>query len=77
MVNMDLLEELKHLTAKLSKEGIEYALCGGLAMAVYARPRAALDIDILIELGSLFRTKRALEELGFSISAEPMELHGG
>jgi hypothetical protein len=74
---MDLLEELKHLTAKLSEEGIEYALCGGLAMAIYARPRATLDIDIMIELGSLFRTKRAVEELGFTISAEPMEFHGG
>jgi len=74
---MDLLEELKYLTAKLSQEGIEYALCGGLAMAVYARPRATLDIDIMIELGSLFRTKRAVEELGFTINAELMELHGG
>jgi hypothetical protein len=74
---MDLLEELKYLTAKLSQVGIEYALCGGLAMAVYARPRATLDIDIMIELGSLFRTRRAVEELGFTISAEPMEFHGG
>ena len=74
---MDLLEELKHLTAKLSEEGIEYALCGGLAMAIYARPRATLDIDLMIELGSLFRTKRAVGELGFTISAEPMEFHGG
>jgi hypothetical protein len=74
---MDLLHELKHLTTKLGKERIEYALCGGLAMAIYARPRATLDIDIMIELGSLFRTKRAVEELGFTLSAEPMELHGG
>ncbi len=74
---MDLLEELKRLTAKLSEAGIEYALCGGLAMAIYARPRATLDIDILIELTSLFRTKRAVEELGFAFSAEPMEFHGG
>jgi hypothetical protein len=74
---MDLLEELKHLTAKLHEEGIEYALCGGLAMAIYARPRATLDIDLMIELGSLFRTKRAVVALGFTISAEPMEFHGG
>jgi len=40
---MDLLEELKNLAAKLHSEGIEYALCGGLAMAIYAMPRATLD----------------------------------
>lgn len=32
---------------------VEYALCGGLAMAIYALPRATLDIDILIEAVSL------------------------
>ncbi len=74
---MDLLEELKLLAAKLDSEGIEYALCGGLAMAVYAMPRATLDIDIMIELGTLFRTKRAVEDLGYTLSGTPMEFHGG
>ena len=33
---MNLLEELKAVTeALLDREEIEYALCGGLAMAVY------------------------------------------
>ena len=74
---MDLLEELKNLTAKLDSEGIEYALCGGLAMAIYAMPRATLDIDIMIELGTLFRTKRAVEDLGFILSGAPMAFHDG
>ena len=74
---MDLLEELKYLTAKLHSEGIEYALCGGLAMAIYAMPRATLDIDIMIELGTLFRTKRAVEDLGYTLSGAPMEFHSG
>jgi hypothetical protein len=65
---MDLLEELKNVLAKLHSEGIEYALCGGLAMAIYAMPRATLDIDIMIELGTIFRPKRAVEELGFTLS---------
>ena len=74
---MDLLEELKNLAARLDREGIAYALCGGLAMAIYARPRATLDIDIMIDLGSLLRTKRAVEDLGFTLSAEPMEFDDG
>ncbi len=74
---MDLLEELKNLTAKLHSEGIEYALCGGLAMAICALPRATLDIDIMIELGTLCRTKRAVEDLGLTLSGAPIEFHDG
>ena len=69
---MDLLEELKNLTAKLHSEGIEYAFCGGLTM-----PRATLDNDTMVELGTLCRTKRAVEDLGYTLSGAPMEFHGG
>ena len=46
-------------------------------MAIYALPRATLGIDIMIELDTLFRTKRAVEGLGFTLSGAPMEFHGG
>ena len=74
---MDLLDELKKLITKLNEEKIEYALCGGLAMAIYALPRATLDIDILIEASSLETTRRAVYDLGFTLKAAPMEFHGG
>ncbi|MCP4108080.1 MAG: nucleotidyltransferase family protein [Desulfobacteraceae bacterium] len=74
---MDLLDELKNLITKLNKENIEHALCGGLAMAVYALPRATLDIDLLIEASSLENTKHAVRELGFTVQAAPMEFHDG
>jgi|GEM_PF-790012 len=48
---MDLLEELKNLSAKLNQAGIDYALCGGLALAIYARPRATLDINMMVDSG--------------------------
>ncbi|MCU0572371.1 MAG: nucleotidyltransferase family protein [Syntrophobacteraceae bacterium] len=74
---MDLLQELRNLTVALDGEGIEYALCGGLAMAVYAMPRATLDIDIMIEPSALLRTRRAVEKLGFSLEAELMQFNDG
>jgi len=74
---MDLLGELKDLITKLDGENIEYALCGGLAMAIYALPRATLDIDILVEASALERTRHAVHELGFTVEAAPMESHGG
>jgi len=74
---MQILDELRAIVRTLDEEGIHYALCGGLAMAVYAMPRATLDIDLMIELDSLLRTRRAMQNLGFTLSAAPMEFHGG
>jgi len=72
---MDLLIELKSLINKLQQSEIDYALCGGLAMAIYAKPRATLDIDIMIEEDSLSKTKSALAEIGFSLSSASMSFH--
>jgi len=74
---MDLLEELKNLAQKLDQKGIDYALCGGLAIAVYAKPRATLDIDIMIAPDSLSETEAMAQELEFAMSAMPMEFKGG
>jgi len=74
---MELLEELKNLSEKLDRTGIEYALCGGLAIAVYAKPRATLDIDIMIETSLLSKAKMAVKELGFDLSGAPMEFQDG
>lgn len=74
---MDILEELKELIIKLNEEQIEYALCGGLAMAIYALPRATLDIDLLIESSSLDAARRAVHDLGFRLESAPMEFHDG
>jgi hypothetical protein len=74
---LEILDELQQLIARLNDERIEYALCGGLAMAVYALPRATLDIDILIEPSSLDPAKRAAQKSGFTVNAIPMQFHGG
>ena len=74
---MDLLDELKILTKRLKEEKIEYALCGGLALAIYALPRATLDIDILIEASLIERIERIVYDLGYTLRAEPMHFQGG
>jgi len=43
-----LLDEFVGITNGLNEHGIEYAVCGGWAMAVHGFLRATLDIDILI-----------------------------
>jgi hypothetical protein len=49
----DLYYEFRKLIAGLDENQIDYALCGGIAMAIYDRPRATVDIDLLILSESL------------------------
>lgn len=74
---MDLLEELKKLSIKLDQAGIDYALCGGLAIAIYARPRATLDIDIMVEQDYFSETRKVAEGLGYTMSSVMMEFNDG
>jgi hypothetical protein len=62
---MKIYHELQELIGRFRKEDVEYALCGGLAMAVHGWPRATMDIDLLIEDASLERSRRIARELGF------------
>jgi len=77
MENMDIIKELTELVAKLKQEKIEFALCGGLAMAVYAFPRATMDIDIIVEQDSILKIKKIVEKLGFSFDSGVMEFQKG
>ena len=45
---IDLYAELKAVLHALDTAGVPYALCGGLALLVYQRPRATVDIDLLL-----------------------------
>ena len=74
---MELFEEFSKLVSEFKKENIEYALCGGLAMAAYAFPRATLDIDILIEPQTLEKAKSIAKRLGFTFDAGLMKFSGG
>lgn len=74
---MDLLIELQKIIEAFDDEKIDYALCGGLALAVYARPRATLDIDIMVDPDFLDKIKQIVENLGFNIPAMPMTFKGG
>jgi len=74
---MDLVEELAQIVSRLREGKVEFALCGGLAMAVYAFPRATLDIDIMIQPAALRRAKQVASELGFSHDSGLMRFQKG
>lgn len=69
---MELYAELSALVRALDAEEIEYALCGGLALAVHGLPRATQDIDILARRSDLDRIRSVVKGRGFTIEALPM-----
>ena len=74
---LDLYDELRALAARLEEGQIDYALCGGLAMAVYGTPRATVDIDLLLLDESVRQALTVVRELGYTIEAAPMVFADG
>jgi hypothetical protein len=66
---MDLYSELLALLDVLEKESIEYALCGGVAVAFHGYPRFTKDIDILVRPQDLPRVKEAVARRGFVLDS--------
>ena len=62
-----LFDELNDLIELLEKSGIEYAVCGGLALAIHGFPRATFDIDILIKPESLEKAYEIVAGKGYDI----------
>jgi len=62
-----LLDEFTKLIAAADAAELEYAVCGGLAMAIHGFPRATLDIDLMIREESLDEAFRICKENGYDI----------
>jgi nucleotidyltransferase AbiEii toxin of type IV toxin-antitoxin system len=69
---MDLYDELTQLIAAFDAAGVEYAVCGALALAIHGIPRATKDIDVLVPSASLDRLREAARSCGYTIEALPM-----
>ncbi|MDZ4695849.1 MAG: nucleotidyl transferase AbiEii/AbiGii toxin family protein [Deltaproteobacteria bacterium] len=74
---MDLYAELTQLLAAFEERHIDYALCGGVALAVHGVPRATQDIDILALEESLPAVRLCAQASGFVFEAEPMDFSSG
>jgi hypothetical protein len=74
---LDLTHELRAIVVALDGAGVTYALAGGLAVSIYAAPRATQDIDLLIAVSDLERTMTAVRDLGFRVAGRAMGVAGG
>ena len=74
---LDLADEFRALVAALDTAGIDFAVCGGLAVAIHAEPRATMDIDLLLPRELIDATKEVVRGLGYKIEAGPMVVRPG
>ena len=66
---LDLIAELDALLEAFDRGGIDYALCGGLAVAVHGHPRATMDIDVLVRSEQLTAAIQVARGVGFDVPA--------
>ena len=62
-----LLDEFTKLIKAFEDAELEYAVCGGLAMAIQGFPRATIDIDLMILAESLDEAFQIANEIGYDI----------
>ncbi len=74
---MTLHEELLLVLDALDADGVDYALIGALAVAVWGAPRATKDFDLLVRSEDLSRAKRAVGAGGFTLEGLPFEFKDG
>jgi hypothetical protein len=61
------LKEFTQLIDSIEADGIGYAVCGGIAMAIHGYPRATMDIDLMIRAEALDEAFRIGKENGYDI----------
>jgi hypothetical protein len=69
---LDLIAELEALVDALAGQGIGYAVCGGLALAMHGHPRATMDIDLLAPAENVDAVLAVAKALGFDVPARKM-----
>jgi hypothetical protein len=64
---MNLYDELLALVDALEKARVEYAICGGLALAILGHPRMTKGIDLLVRDEDLQRVMDTVRGCGFTL----------
>jgi hypothetical protein len=74
---VNLVDELHGIAVALTRAGIPYAVCGGVAVTIYGATRSTKDIDVLIGPEDLTRALDAVRPLGYAFAALPMVFDEG
>lgn len=72
-----LYDELQMLVNALNDLGVDYAICGGLALAIHGVPRGTVDIDVLVMSKDVDQIVNMAIGLGYEMDAGEMRFSGG
>lgn len=72
-----LLDEFVNITNALNERKIDYAVCGGWAMAILGLPRATVDIDLLILSEDLTEVWQIAQNFDYDVEGVPLHFHDG
>lgn len=73
----DIFEEFQNLIGRINREKIDYAVCGGWALAIHGAPRATVDIDLLVQTENLQKVWKIAEDLGYRVEGLPLSFDDG
>jgi hypothetical protein len=65
-MTLDVRTELLRVVNTLKSATVEYAVAGGLAVAIYGYPRATRDMDLLVQEKDLKRIEHAVAAIGYT-----------
>lgn len=68
---MNLFEEFFGIIDAFERDGVRYAVVGGVAMAFHDRPRFTRDIDLLVAPDDYQKVEKILVGLGYFPSSKP------
>jgi hypothetical protein len=77
MAVFDLHGELRAIVRLLEAAGLDYAVCGAVALAAHGHARATKDIDILVPADAVAHAKQLLRGIGYDLEAAPMTFTSG
>jgi hypothetical protein len=70
----DLSEELAAIRDEFAARGLEFAVCGGIAMAIHGFTRATEDLDLFVRPEEVEAVEAALETLGYVIKSDTISV---
>ena len=73
----DIFDEFQNLITKFNQANLDYAVCGGWAMAIHGSPRATVDIDFLVLSENLSEMWKIAEDLGYWVEGLPLSFDKG
>ena len=74
---MDIADELRRLVSELNERGVDYALCGGMALVVHGITRTTIDIDLLIPADALSTVFSIAASLNYNVRGTDMSFADG